>query len=128
MDGQREPENSPGLLLSDDLIFSSRITGTARDLGLTVKPARTLDSLYALAQQETPSCVIVDLSHPGLKITDLIHHLASTCSPTPRVVAYGSHVDAASLRAAREAGCDLVLPRSRFVEDLPRSLPEWLSR
>ena len=33
---------------------------------------------------------------------------------------------AAGLRAAREAGCDLVLPRSKFVEELPRALPGWL--
>ena len=44
----------------------------------------------------------------------------------PRMVAYGSHVDAAVLRAAREAGCDPVLPRSKFVEELPRALPEWM--
>jgi hypothetical protein len=43
----------------------------------------------------------------------------------PRVVAYGSHVDAAGLRAARAAGCDIVLPRSQFVEELPGKLKEW---
>ena len=29
-------------------------------------------------------------------------------------------------RAAKEAGCSVVLPRSKFVEELPRALPEWL--
>jgi hypothetical protein len=43
------------------------------------------------------------------------------------VVAYGSHVDTATLRAAREAGCDVVLPRSKFVEELPTALPTWLA-
>jgi hypothetical protein len=43
----------------------------------------------------------------------------------PRVVAYGSHVDTATLKAARASGCDPVLPRSKFVEDLPRELPRW---
>jgi hypothetical protein len=41
-------------------------------------------------------------------------------------MAYGSHVDTATLRAARAAGCDPVLPRSKFVEDLPICLPAWL--
>jgi hypothetical protein len=45
----------------------------------------------------------------------------------PRVVAYGSHVDTATLRAAREAGCDPVLPRSKFVEELPSALPHWFT-
>src|SRR4029078_13543688 len=30
-----------GLLLSDDMIFTSRVTGTAQSLGLKVKPARS---------------------------------------------------------------------------------------
>lgn len=116
-----------GLLLSDDLIFTSRITGTARGLGLTLKPARSAAILEAAARQQTPSCVIVDLANPGLNVPDLLAHLRDICSPMPRVVAYGSHVDAAGLRAARDAGCDLVLPRSKFVEKLPHELPVWFS-
>jgi len=42
------------------------------------------------------------------------------------VVGYGSHVDADTLHAARVAGCDPVLPRSRFVEELPTALAGWL--
>src|SRR5437899_773928 len=122
-----EPSIAFGLLLSDDMIFTSRITGTARGLGLTLKPARSAGVLETMARQQTPSCVIVDLANPGLDVRDLITQLREICSPMPRVVAYGSHVDAAGLRAAREAGCDLVLPRSKFVEDLPRELPAWLS-
>jgi len=117
-----------GLLLSDDLIFTSRIAGTGRDLGLTIKLARTLDALVALAAEEQPSCVLVDLAFPGLSVPELLSQLRQTCSPMPRVVAYGAHVDAAGLRAARQAGCDVVLPRSAFVEDLPAKLREWLQR
>jgi CheY-like chemotaxis protein len=116
-----------GYLLSDDLIFTSRIAGTARDLGLTVKQARSVEALDALLRQETPACVLVDLANPGLAVPELIRRLGEVGPPRPRVVAYGSHVDAAGLRAAREAGCDLVLPRSKFVEDLPRELPAWLT-
>ena len=114
-----------GLLLTDDLIFSSRVTGTARDLGLVVKSVKSAQNLVALAQEQSPTCVIVDLGNPGLRIEELIKDLEQLISPMPRVVAYGSHVDTAALRAAREAGCDPVLPRSKFVEDLPRLLPEW---
>ena len=95
------PKSSFGLLLSDDMIFTSRITGTARGLGLTLKPARSADVLETLARQQTPSCVIVDLANPGLNVPDLLTHLGEICSPMPRVVAYGSHVDAAGLRAAQ---------------------------
>ncbi len=120
--------NTPtGLLLSDDLIFTSRIIGTARDLGHAFQTARTVEALEALARQRAPRCVIVDLANPGLTVLDLLKRLRAACPEMPRVVAYGSHVDAASLRAAREAGCDLVLPRSAFVEQLPVFLGAWVA-
>jgi DNA-binding NarL/FixJ family response regulator len=114
------------ILLSDDLIFTSRVVGTGRDLGLPVRTARTADAVLALAGQQPPTCVIADLSNPGLRIVDLIAGLAALPS-RPRIVAYGSHVDTATLRAAHEAGCDIVLPRSKFVEELPTALPAWLA-
>jgi len=115
-----------GLLLSDDMIFSSRITGTAQALGLKVNAVKSAKNLMAQAKERTPTCVIVDLSHPDLRLPELIGEVQDVCSPMPRLVAYGSHVDAAALRAAREAGCNIVLPRSAFVEQLSGSLPQWL--
>ena len=115
-----------GLLLSDDMIFSSRITATARALGLSVKTAKTIEALLQLARRDAPRGVIVDLGYPGLAITDLIERLHGACAEKPNIVAFGSHVDAASLRAAREAGCDLVFPRRKFVEELPKALPAWI--
>lgn len=117
----------PGLLLSDDLIFSSRVTGTAQAHGLAVTPARSVERLRELVGAVVPTCVIVDLANPGLQIEELLAWLIEHCQPRPYVVAYGSHVDTATLRRAREAGCDVVLPRSKFVEDLPTQLPRWLA-
>ncbi|MBY0525922.1 MAG: hypothetical protein K2R98_21190 [Gemmataceae bacterium] len=116
-----------GLLLCDDLIFTSRIAGTARDLGLSMKTAANVAALQALAQQAPPACIIVDLANPGLKIGEWMNWLREHCRPMPRVVGYGSHVDVETLRRAREAGCDPVLPRSKFVEALPHALSQWMS-
>ena len=116
-----------GILLCDDLMFTSRVTGTARDLGVTVRPARSVEALEGLARQAMPACVILDLANPTLKVADLLAWLREHSSAMPVIVAYGSHVDTATLRAAREAGCDLVLPRSKFVEKLPGDLPTWLA-
>lgn len=115
-----------GLLLCDDLIFSSRITGTAKTLGLTILPARSVEALLALARENHPSGVIVELANPGLNLTELMQQLRELCTPMPRVVAYGSHVNTAALQAARHAGCDPVLPRSKFVKELPQALAAWL--
>ena len=79
--------------------------------------ARSADRLLELAKERRPACVIVDLSNPGLVLSELMAGLGAL-SPVPRAVAYGSHVDVETLKAAREAGCDPVLPRSKFVEEL----------
>jgi CheY-like chemotaxis protein len=111
-----------GCLLSDDLLFTSRITGTARALGLEVQAVRSPAQVQQLLSQHTVRCLLIDLHCPGLTIADFLKTLPE---PRPLVVGYGSHVDTATLKAAREAGCDLVLPRSKFVEDLPTALPTW---
>ena len=126
MKGRTDVAAETGLLLCDDLIFTSKVTGVAKALGLSVAAARDAQSLLRLARQEPPSCVLVDLHNPGLDLEALLRELKEAGAAMPRVVAYGSHVEAATLRAARAAGCDPVLPRSRFVEDLPTALAGWL--
>jgi DNA-binding NarL/FixJ family response regulator len=119
---------SVGLLLSDDLLFTSRVLGTARSLGLEMRAARDSRGLVELARATPPAGVLIDLGNPGLDLPALLASLAEACPAPPRVVAYGSHVDTETLRAARAAGCDPVLPRSKFVEDLPSELPAWLGK
>lgn len=115
---------SQGLLLCDDLIFVSRVTGTARALGFSVRSAKSPAVLLELARQSPPNCVILDLQTPGLSIDEFARELFSL-TPRPFVVGYGSHVDTATLKKARDAGCDVVWPRSKFVDELVTALPDW---
>ena len=55
--------------------------------------------------------VVVDLSRPGV--------LEALPAITARTIGFGSHVDTDRLDAAAAAGCDQVLPRSRFFAQLP---------
>lgn len=118
--------NAQGLLLCDDLLFSSKITGTAQALGLQVQVTRSVEELLQRAAQVQPRCILVDLQVPRLGLVELVKRLGEVCHPMPRVVGYGSHVEVETLRAAREAGCDPVWPRSKFVEELRTALPVWL--
>lgn len=109
-------------LLSDDLIDVSKTTGSALPLGYRVKRLRTIDELMA-PTTEWPVSLILDLQTAGLDLEALFRQFGN---PRPRVIAYGSHVDAARLSAARQAGCDFVMPRSRYFEDVPTKLKEWI--
>ena len=114
-----------GYVLADDLMFTSRITGTARALGLEISMCRTTADLLRRAEERAPACVLVDLHLAGLNIEELLSSLK--LAGKPFVVGYGSHVSADVLRQARLAGCDLVLPRSQFVAELEPSLPKWFA-
>jgi DNA-binding NarL/FixJ family response regulator len=118
-----------GILLSDDLIFSSKVTGTARAVGATVVVvARSLERFAELMASTPPTGVILDLNFPGLEIAKLMAELHATCPVMPSVTGYGSHVDVATLKAARAAGCQRVMARSQFVQELETHLAEWLTR
>jgi CheY-like chemotaxis protein len=119
---------APGLMLCDDLIFFSRVAGAARAIGLSVRQERNSLDLLAAALRCPPGGIIVDLHNPGLDLPSFLRDLRLTCQTMPRVVAYGSHVEADVLRQARKAGCDRVLPRSQFVEELERDLASWLGK
>ena len=42
--------------------------------------------LEVLAGQQTPRCVLLDLSNPGMNINDLMKRLREVCDPMPRIV------------------------------------------
>jgi hypothetical protein len=56
--------------------------------------------------------VIVDLARSGDQIA-----VVRAAAPEARLIAFGPHVDDAGAEAARAAGADVVLPRSRFFRD-----------
>jgi ActR/RegA family two-component response regulator len=115
-----------GLVLCDDLIFFSRIAAAARTAGLTVRQVKCQQELLALAKLHPPPGVIIDLQNEGLQLDGFLAELR-VAAPAVRVVAYGSHLLADALRAARAAGCDRVMPRSQFVEKLEGEIAAWLA-
>jgi hypothetical protein len=56
--------------------------------------------------------VIIDLARFGSDVAGV-----RALVPSARLVCFGPHVDEAGAQAARDAGADVVLPRSRFFAD-----------
>lgn len=109
------------LLLSDDLIDASRVMGDGRAAGLTVLHCRDVAKLLAEIERR-PAVVVLDLHFPGLDLESIVQMLRAGGS---KLIGFGPHVDAARLKAARQAGCDEVLPRSAFFEGLEAKLATW---
>ena len=111
------------LILCDDLIFTSKITATARAHNLPASALRTPSALFARVDGTT-GCVLIDLHNPDLKIAELVPALRAK-APVARLIGFGSHVDVETLKAARAAGLDRVMPRSQFVQLLETELAAW---
>jgi len=108
------PQPTPVLVLVKDLLFSSKITATARAAGVGTRLLRDPAQLGA----EPSPRLIVDLNLPGA-IAAAAHWRTATGGT---VIGFVSHVDTETIAAARAAGIDRVMARSRFVEELPRLL------
>lgn len=121
------PEAGPtGVLLSRDLIFTSKITGTARALGARVLVAGDPALAQAMIAQWRPAVVFADLAAGDLVAPTVLTALRRQAEPDTAFVAFGSHVDTQALAAARAAGCDEVMPRSRFSAELPALIRRYL--
>jgi len=75
--------------------------------------------LFAASQQQPGSLIILDLGRSTGDPTSMIRALkAGSPKRAPLLVGFYSHVDKELERRAREAGCDLVLPKSAFTKRL----------
>lgn len=115
-----------GILLSRDLIFTTKITGTASAIGHRLVVVGRSDQLDQAMADGPPRAILIDLAAGDLVTPAALASLRARV-PAARLVAFGSHVDTASLDAAREAGCDEVMPRSKFVADFPTLLARVLT-
>lgn len=109
------------LYLTKDLFFSSRVCSLAREAGATID---IIASIEACAATDDTTLAIVDLGLPELDIEATVRHLRKI---GPRkIIAYGPHVDAERLSAAERAGCDSVMPRSKFDQQIAAILRDQM--
>jgi CheY-like chemotaxis protein len=109
----------------DDLLFSVKISTTAKRLGVDVYFERKAESVVDSVRTKRPALVIFDLNSQALKPLGAIGMLKS--EPELRAIptlGFVSHADAETIAAARQAGIDEVMARSAFSD----RLPELLSR
>jgi len=105
--------------LMDDIFFQMKIAETAKHLGIEFKVATNTDALLSLLEPR-PQLVIVDLNARNQPIDAIVKLRAA--SKDVRVVAFLSHVQRELAEQAKNAGCDEVMPRSSFTQNLAEIL------
>lgn len=104
----------------DDLLFSIKIKEAAKTLGVTLYFERSGDRIVDTVREKQPALVIFDLN--SAKLVPLAAIAAIKQDPAlagVKTLGYVSHVDSATIEAARAAGIDDVLARSAFAAGLP---------
>ncbi len=105
-----------------DLFFSVKINDAAKRAGMTVEFVK--DEKDALAKAQTkPALVILDLNFDSVNPIDLISKLKGNNElKNISLIGFLSHVQGELKQKAHEAGCDIVLARSAFSQNLPQIL------
>lgn len=123
----RTDENAPTRIFAyvDDLFFLAKIQEVSRKLNVKVEFVKTdrdiLDRLEADGAAK-PSLVIIDLNNVSIKPLSLVSKLKSKLKKETNVIGFLSHVQGELKMKAIEAGCDMVVPRSAFSQNLPQLL------
>ena len=119
------PENTALQVIAgvSDLLFTSKISETARLLGISVGFAGSREALFRKAARTRPRLIILDLNLKPLDPLALIRDLKGNpdLAEVP-VTTFVNHECADLIEAARQAGCHEVLTRGAFSSGLPNIL------
>ncbi len=101
--------------LMDDLFFQMKMAETAKQLGVELKVATNGDALMSLLES-APKLVVVDLNARSQPIQAI--EKLRLARRDIHVVGFLSHVQRELAAQAQAAGCDEVMPRSSFTQNL----------
>ena len=122
---QGDNGNSRIFAFVDDLFFQAKIQETARKLNVKVEFVKTEKDLLdhmKLNGEEKPSLIIFDMNNANAKPLTLIPKLKTKLKKGTSIIGFLSHVQGDLKMKAHEVGCDMVLPRSAFSQNLPQLL------
>ncbi len=109
----------------EDLFFLSKIQDTGRKMNVKVEFVKTEKDLAEHMKnngEEKPSLIIFDLNNANAKPLTLIPKLKSKLKKGTSIIGFLSHVQGDLKQKAHDVGCDMVLPRSAFSQNLPQLL------
>ena len=108
-----------------DLMFTVKIQEAAKRAGMDAVFVRSRQDALAQAKLN-PAVIILDLNSTGTDALDLIGALkADEETKGIDLLGYVSHVQVDVKQAAQDRGCDMVIARSAFSQNLPIILKRY---
>jgi len=112
------------IALLSDVMASTRLEGAAREAGCTLQTIGRVE--LASTSVAGAAVVILDLTDPVFPFAET-YSLIRAAAPEACVVAFYPHVRDDLCQMAGSAGCDIVMPRSRFFGDPAAALRAGLA-
>jgi PleD family two-component response regulator len=110
------------LAVLEDLMFTVKINESAKRAGMPVEFLKSEKDVLEKAKQN-PSLIIIDLNFARIDPLGLVQKLKSAAETKGiTLIGYLSHIQGELKQKAQEAGCNLVLARSAFSQNLPQLL------
>ncbi|MGC2499661.1 MAG: response regulator, partial [Acidobacteriaceae bacterium] len=110
----------------EDLFFFAKINESARKLGVKVafvkNEPETVARIVEAPEDGKPSLIVFDLNNAAAKPMTLIPKFKAKLKKGTSVIGFLSHLQGDLKAKALEAGCDMVMPRSAFSQNLPTLL------
>ena len=125
------PENAPTKIFFfiEDLFFNAKITETARKLGVKVafikNEKEAITELTSGEEADRPGLIVFDLNNANAKPLTLIPKLKAKLKTSTSIIGFLSHLQGDLKAKAVEAGCDTVMPRAAFSQNLPNLLRRY---
>ncbi len=125
------PEDAPTKIFFfiEDLFFIAKIQETARKLGVKVAFVKNekdaVAALTAGVEEDRPGLIVFDLNNANAKPLTLIPKLKAKLKRSTSIVGFLSHLQGDLKAKAVEAGCDTVMPRAAFSQNLPNLLRRY---
>lgn len=114
------------IVVVEDLIFLSKIQQTAKLTEVETETVQMQKLIERLAGPGSVSAVVFDLNHRSGRAVEVLRAMkADPRTQQIPAIAFLSHVQTDLAKAARDAGCDLLLARSAFTEQLPQLLRRY---
>ncbi|RRA47981.1 response regulator [Acidipila sp. EB88] len=121
-------ENAPTRILCfiEDLFVVAKMQETARKLGVKVRFCKaekeTLAGITDSPEAERPSLIVFDLNNLNAKPLTVIPKLKSKLKRGTSIIGFLQHIQGDLKLKAIEAGCDSVMPKAAFSQNLPNLL------
>ncbi len=116
-------------LFVDDLFITAKVQETARKLGVKVafikNEKESIAELTSGEDQNRPSLIVFDLNNVNAKPLTLIPKLKTKLKRSASIIGFLSMIQGDLKAKAVEAGCDTVMPKAAFSQNLPNLLRRY---